>query len=140
VVVQEVVDDSDVGYKLSVEYRFRQHWFFQLGYADMGSAVVKNRNPAIEGREPIDYSIPSLFAGYLLFDEASRFNIHAKLGYAQLSTDAASYVIEKQQHSNQVALGAGVRWRLWRRLELQLEHEYYDKDARQTGLAVGYTF
>lgn len=138
--VWKVVDDSDVGYKLSVEYRFRQHWFFQLGYADMGSAVVKNRNPAIEGREPIDYSIPSLFAGYLLFDEASRFNIHAKVGYAQLSTDAASYVIEKQQHSNQVALGAGVRWRLWRRLELQLEHEYYDKDARQTGLAVGYTF
>ena len=105
--VWKVVDDSDVGYKLSVEYRFREHWFFELGYADLGSASVRNRNPAIVGREPIDYSTPSAFAGFLLFDEAQRFNVHAKVGYATLSTDAASYVIEKQQHSDQIAVGAG---------------------------------
>ncbi len=138
--VWKLVDDSDFGYKLSAEYRFLGRWFFELGYADMGSATVQNRNPAIEGREPIDYSIPSLFAGVLIFDPSNRFNVHAKVGYAQLSTDAASYVIEKQQHSDQIALGAGFRWRLWQRLELQLEHEYYDKDARQTGLTMGYTF
>lgn len=138
--VWKVVDDSDVGYKLSFEYRLRKHWFFELGYADMGSATVQNRNPAIEGRESIDYSIPSLFAGYLLFDEASWFNVHAKVGYAMLSTDAPSYVIEKQRHSDQLAFGAGLRARLWRHLELQIEHEYYDKDARQTGLGVRYAF
>jgi hypothetical protein len=138
--VWRVVDDSDVGYKLSVEYRFREHWFFELGYADMGSATVRSRNPAIVGREPIDYSTPSVFAGYLLFDEGQRFNAHAKVGYAQLSTDAASYVIERQQHSDQIALGAGVSVWLWQRFQLQLEHEYYDKDARQTGLTVRYAF
>jgi hypothetical protein len=62
------------------------------------------------------------------------------VGYAKLITDAATSVIEKQQNSDQIALGAGVRVRLWQHLELQLEHEYYDKDARQTGLAVGYAF
>jgi len=138
--VWKLVDDSDVGYKLSLEYRLREHWFFELGYADMGSALVQHRNPAIEGRESVDYSIPSVFAGYLLFDEASRFNIHAKLGYAQLRTDASNYVVEKQQHSEQIALGGGVRARLWQRLELQFEHEYYDKDARQTGFSVRYAF
>jgi hypothetical protein len=106
----------------------------------MGNASVRSRNPAIVGREPIDYSTPSLFAGFLLFDEAQRFNVHAKLGYARLSTDAASHVIEKQQHSDQLAFGGGIRMRVWQRLQLQLEHEYYDKDARQTGLAVRYTF
>jgi hypothetical protein len=138
--VWKLIDDSDVGYKVSAEYRFLNRWFFELGFADLGSATVRNRNPAIEGREPIDYSIPSVFAGVLLFDQASRFNVHAKVGFARLRTDAASYVIEKQQHSDQIALGAGVRVRLWQRLQLQLEHEYYDKDARQTGLALGYTF
>jgi large repetitive protein len=138
--VWKVTDDSDVGYKLSAAYRFHQHWFVEFGYADMGSATVTSLNPSIGGREQIDYSIPSVFAGYQLFDETSRFNVHAKVGYASLSTDAASYVIEKQQHSNQIALGAGARLRLWRRLEAQLEHEYYDKDARQTGLSLWYAF
>jgi len=138
--VWKLVDDSDVGYKVDVEYRFLERWFFELGYADMGSATVQNRNPAITGREPIDYSIPSLFAGVLLFDPSNRFNVHAKVGYAQLETDAASYVAEKQKNSDQIALGAGVRVRLWQSLELQVEHEYYDKDARQTGLIVQFAF
>lgn len=138
--VWKVTDDSDVGYKLSVEYRFLEHWFLEASYADLGSATVTNRNPAIVGREPIDYSIPSLFAGYLLFDEAQRFNVYAKVGYGQLQTDAASYVIEKQKHSDQIALGAGLRARIWQRLTAQLEFEYYDKDARQTGLAIRYAF
>jgi hypothetical protein len=138
--VWQVDDDSDFGYKLSVEYRFLQHWFFELGYADLGSATVKHRNPAITQRESIDYSTPAVFAGFLLFDEAQRFNIHAKVGFGRLSTDASSYVLEKQRHSDQIALGAGVRVRLWPRWELQVEHEYYDKDARQTGLGVQYAF
>ncbi len=81
-----------------------------------------------------------MFAGYLLFDEAQRFNVHAKVGYGRLSTDAASYVVEKQKHSDRsrsaqvFACGYGSVG------ELQLEHEYYDKDARQTGLAVQYAF
>lgn len=138
--VWKLVDDADAGYKVSAEYRFRDHWFLELGYADMGAATVVHRNPAIEGREKIDYSIPSLFAGYLVLGPASRFNIHVKAGYAMLSTDAVSHVIEKQQNSDQIALGAGARVRLWQRLELQLEHEYYDKDARQTGLSVRFAF
>lgn len=138
--VWKVVDDSDVGYKLSAEYRFRERWFLELGYAEMGSATVENRNPSIEGNEPIDYSVPGLFGGYLFLDPADRFNVHAKIGYAKLRTDAASHVIEKQQHSDQIALGAGVRVRVWQRFELQLEHEYYDEDARQTGLTMRYAF
>lgn len=138
--VWQVVDDSDVGYKLSAEYRFLDRWFFELGYADLGGATVRHRNPAIGLRESIDYSIPAVFAGFLLFDEAQRFNVHAKVGYGRLRTDAASYVVERQRHSDQIALGGGIRMRLWQRWELQLEHEYYDKDARQTGLSVQYTF
>lgn len=135
-----LVDDSDIGYKVSAEYRFRQRWFVELGYADMGSATVKHRNPAIERRETVDYSIPSLFGGYLFLDPENRFNLHGKIGYARLNTSASSFVIEKQQHGDQLALGAGVRMRLWKQLELQLEHEYYDEDARQTGLAIRYAF
>ena len=138
--VWQLVDDSDVGYKLSMEYRFLGRWLFELGYADMGSALLQHRNPAIVGREPLDYSVPSLFAGVLLFDPANRFNVHAKVGYAKLRTDAASYVVEKPQNDAQVALGGGIRVRLWQRFELTAEHEYYDKDARQTGVAVRYAF
>jgi opacity protein-like surface antigen len=57
-----------------------------------------------------------------------------------LRADALTYVIEKQQHSDQFALGAGASLRLWQRVKLQLEYEYYDKDARQAGLALLYGF
>jgi hypothetical protein len=136
----KVSDDSDVGYKLSAEYRFKNHWFFELAYADMGSATLTNRSPAVTEHEHIDYSIPSLFVGYSLLDESSRFNVNGKVGYAMLSTSASGVVIDKQQHDNQIALGLGVRARLWRRVELELQYEYYDKDARQAGFMLSYAF
>lgn len=138
--VWRVVDDSDHGFKVSAQYRFRSRFFLELGYADMGSAVVVNRNPAITGSEPVDYSAPSLLAGYLLFDPQARFNAHVKAGYAALLTDAADSVINKQQHSNQLALGAGVSVRLWQRLSAEVEYEYYDEDAKQVGFGLRYSF
>jgi opacity protein-like surface antigen len=138
--VWQVVDDTDHGFKVSAQYRFRDRWFVELGYADMGSAVVVSRNPSITGREPVDYTVPSLLGGYLLLDPDSRFNAHVKAGYAALLTDAADNVINEQQHSSQLALGAGVSLRLWSRLRAEIEYEYYDKDAKQIALGVRYSF
>lgn len=138
--VWRVVDDRDAGYKVRVDYRFREHWFLELGYADMGSATVDNRNPALQGREDVDYSAPSLLIGRFLFDPSQRLNPYVKAGYAMLQTDAADHVIEKQLNSSHFALGAGVQATLWRSVLLRFEMEYYDKDAQQIGLAVDYAF
>jgi hypothetical protein len=135
-----VVDTSDAGYKLTVEYRFFSRWSVEFGYADMGSAIVVNRNPSIAGREPVEYKVPSLLGGYLLFDPARRINVQVKAGYARLDTTAEFDIIDEQIKSHQLTLGAALRARIVKHLELQLEYEHYDKDARQAGLAVRYAF
>lgn len=136
----KVVDDGDSGYKVSVAYRFFEQWFVELGYAQLGSATLAHRNPAIEGRESVDYEAPSLLAGYLLLDPANSVNALVKVGYALLQTDAAADIIDKQVEDHQLVLGAGLRLRLLRRLEVQMEYEYYDKDAQLAGLSVRYAF
>jgi opacity protein-like surface antigen len=138
--VWRVVDDSDVGFKVSAQYRFRNRWFLELGYAEMGSAEVASRNPSFTQREEVEYRVPSLLAGYLLFDPEKRFNALVKIGYAALLTDSADNVIEEQQHNAQLVVGAGLRLHVWQRLHAELEYEYYDKDARQLGLGVRYSF
>ncbi|HEX7030442.1 MAG TPA: DUF4347 domain-containing protein [Gammaproteobacteria bacterium] len=136
----KLVDDGDTGFKLSLEYRFFERWFLELGYADLGSAALENLNPAIAGRKALDYKVPSLLAGYLLFDPASRFNVHLKAGYATLSNDFDARTSSEQLHGSQLALGAGARWRLLPQafpdLRLDLEFEAYDKDAAFIGLMV----
>jgi hypothetical protein len=112
----------------------------ELGYADMGNATVVNRNPSITGREPVSYEIPSLLGGYLLLDPESRVNVQVKAGYARLDTSADLDIIDEQIKGHQLALGAALRARVWKRLGLQLEYEAYDKDAWQLGLVARYSF
>src|SRR5690606_2311755 len=58
-----VVDEHDTGYRVSVAYEFRDRWFVELGYADLGRAHLENLNPAIEGREAVEYSAASAYVG-----------------------------------------------------------------------------
>ncbi|HEX7048548.1 MAG TPA: tandem-95 repeat protein [Gammaproteobacteria bacterium] len=140
----KLVDNSDIGFKLAVEYRFFERWFLELAYADLGSAGLRNLNPAITGDKALDYKVPSLMAGYLLFDPASRFNVHLKAGYASLQNNFDAQASSDQLHDSQLALGAGVRWRVLPQtlpdLRLQLELDYYDKDAVALGIMVMHAF
>ena len=104
------------------------------------AARSSNRNPSIAGREPVEYKVPSLLGGYLLLDPARRINVQVKAGYARLDTTAEFDIIDEQIKSHQLTLGAALRARIVKHLELQLEYEHYDKDARQAGLAVRYAF
>src|SRR5690606_17913606 len=131
---------ADSGFKVSARYRFHEHMFLELGYADLGSATLENLNPAIGEPEALDYTAPALFAGYLLFDGDAAFNLYAKAGYASLQTDADPRVSSEQVHDNQLALGAGAQWRFLPKLRLQLDVEQYDEDARAASLMLMYTF
>ncbi len=55
----QIVDDSDFGYKLSAEYRFKnREVMLELSYrGDGGARRSGTCDSAIEGREAIDYSI-----------------------------------------------------------------------------------
>ncbi len=136
----KVVDDHDTGYRVSVAYRFDARWFLELGYADLGSAVLEHRNPAIAGREAIDYRAPSAFVGALLFDPARRFNVGVKAGWASLRTSADARVLEERVHGSQLALGAALHLRVVEGAQLQLAYEHYDRDAQRLGVALRYEF
>lgn len=136
-----VVEQNDSAYKLSVGYQFTQRWFGEISYSDLGSAGLRNRNPAIQERGSISYTAPAIFAGFLLREPDSQLNGYVKLGYAVLETETSSAsVIRRDVHSNQLALGAGVEWRVTDRLAFRLELDSFDKDAQFLGVGVSSRF
>lgn len=136
----KVIDGDDAGFKYSLTYRFLDRWFVELGFADLGAAVVENRNPALGGSERITYKVPSVFAGYLLFDPESRFNVDLKAGYASLRTESAARVMRDQLNSDQFAFGATLHLRVTRQVRWQLEYERFDEDAQRSGIVFRYAF
>lgn len=136
-----VVDDKhDVAFKGQVGYHLFPHIFLEASYAFLGDATVKPRDPAFDDEEEVNYKTPAVWAGYLLFDPASRWNLYLKAGSAKLDTDARDIVDHKQEHNWQLALAGGVQYRFSRRWFARLEVDSYDKDARAAFLTVNRYF
>jgi outer membrane protein OmpA-like peptidoglycan-associated protein len=136
-----VVDDKhDVAFKGLVGYHVLPHVFLEASYAFLGDAVVVPRDSTIDVEEEVNYKTPAVWAGYMLFDPASRWNLYLKAGTAKLDTDARDIVDHEQEHNWQLALSGGVQYRFSRRWFARLEVDSYDKDARAAFLTVNRYF
>jgi opacity protein-like surface antigen len=134
-------DDNSNGYKVALGHYFKPKWFAELSYSDLGEAELDNLNPAITGTPTIDYRVAALFAGYQLREPESRWNLYAKVGVSAIFNEADDDRVDyDKQTSVQLALGAGLQWRITRRWFARLEYDAFDNDARFAGLSIGAWF
>ena len=136
-----VSESNSLGFNVYAGYRFKSHWFAELDYADIGSAEVNSRNPAIQGSEDITYKIPSLFVGYILGEPEQALNFYGKLGISNIINEVTdSRVPFEEQTSTQLSLGAGILWNISESLNLRVDATSYDKDAKYFNIGVIYYF
>ena len=138
----ELIDDSAQGYKATIGYRFLPQWYTEISYADLGSANIENRNPAIVGVEGISYKVPSLNLGYYLYSpEEQRWNVFVKGGIASIrNSPSAARVPFKKVESTQFAFGVGAEYQLTPHIFARAEVDSYDSDARQFVLSLNSYF
>lgn len=134
-------DDASEGWRIAVGRQFTPHWFAELNYTDAGEAGLSNRNPALDALIPdaaVSYKIPSLMAGYTVWENSKGFNLFGKAGIAAIRTAANdSRIGEKKQTNMQIVLALGASYRFatspWM---LGVEFDSYDKDAAGLFLTV----
>jgi len=141
--------DTSSGYKLTVGQHFKPHWIWELSYADLGTAGLKNdQRPGLfdvvnseVGQPEISYKIPAIWAGYYFRNPNNRFNVLAKVGVSAITNSANDNRIGyEKQTAVQVAFGIAAQWRLGSRFYARLGHDSYDTDANYTGVSVGMYF
>ena len=134
-------DDRSHGFGLHIGQHFSPHWYWELSYIDAGEAELNNVNPALNNQIPdaaIDYKIPSLMAGYYLWEKDHGWNLYAKAGLSFISTDATDARIgEEKQSTAQVAFGFGTQYRFENSAWFaQLQFDTFDRDARFLSLRI----
>lgn len=144
-------DDSDTGYEGLIGWRFKQRWFAELKYADLGGAGLDNIDPLREQAIPnaeIAYKVPSLMLGYRAFELWDRFTLYGKLGVASIDTtpengsdanlsNPVNSIDFEEQTSTQAVGGIGIEWQPRRsRWFARLNFDSYDKDANFLSLSI----
>ncbi|MEL7238002.1 MAG: OmpA family protein, partial [Planctomycetota bacterium] len=136
-------ENHDGGFGLFVGKYLDDHWFGELRYTTLGEAGLTNRNPAIAAAFPdaaIDYTVPSLMAGYRFRPEAS-LSPFVRAGLSFISNDASGGPIDfDRQNSMQVAFGGGADYALNERWFVRGDIDWYDRDAWFAGLYIGASF
>ncbi len=139
-------DDISDGWTAYLGMHFSEHWFAELAYSDIGEAGLGNAVPAIDRNldAGISYKIPSLMAGYYLFDADGNWNIYGKMGVGAIINNAendAGTVNFEEVTSVQfaVALGAELKFGSspWK---ARAEVASYDRDAWYASLSVARYF
>lgn len=138
---------TDSAGSLGIEVHLGQYitpkWFWELRYTDAGEAELGNVNSALDeaiSDAAISYKIPSIMAGYVVWSGA--VDVYMKAGMSFIETQSTdSRIGQDEQSSTQLAMGAGVQYRLpelpW---QVHLSLESYDRDARMFTLGVSRHF
>lgn len=131
-----VTDDNDSGLSFYIGHAIDEDLFAEFTYEELGTAELRNLNPAITYPLLVDYNVFDISAGYWLFDNEKDddFNIYASLGLAILDTDEGPEV--DQINGVQLSLGLGIEWFVNDNWSARLRIKAYDKDARSLGISV----
>ena len=138
-------DDQGAGYEIHIGQQFTPHWYWEINYAEPGEASLGNSDPALAALFPdaaIEYRIPSLSAGYYLWNRSEGWNLYGKAGISAIDTKSNTSAIEVDQKSSvQWVFGAGVQYRFknspW---FSRLEFTNYDRDAKFVALKLSRSF
>ena len=88
---------SDTGFEVLAGYRFSDHGFAELKYADLGQGDLTHNNQLIldEVSDPgVEYQVPSLMAGYLLRGAEDGFDVYISAGLGLITNSATGNRIE----------------------------------------------
>ena len=130
-------DKNDIAYKLFAGYPIKKHFFAEVSYEDMGSAVMRNLNPAITDKLNVSYKAFGTNVGYWLRERNADWNLYAKVGVAFLNTSTGETV--EQDNGTQLTLGAGIEWNFADNWFARLDLTGYDKDASVIGINIAHT-
>ncbi len=138
-------DDQDAGVEVHIGQHFRPHWFWEFSYAVPGEASLQHPDAAVMATAPgaaIEYKIPSLTAGYYLWENSRGWNLYAKAGVSAIDTKANFGGVEVDKASSaQLVLGAGIQYHFnntpW---FTRLEFNHFDRDARFVTLKLSRAF
>ncbi len=139
-----VDDTSSNGVEIHLGQYLTPNWFWELKYADAGEASLSNLNPRLTEAIPdaaVEYKIPSLMAGYVLWG-GTNVDVFVKAGVSAIATKASDRRIgQRAQTSTQMALGAGMNYTFadspW---QLNLVLDSYDRDARVVSFGISRHF
>ncbi|WP_039916943.1 putative Ig domain-containing protein [Cellvibrio mixtus] len=139
-----VDDTSSNGAGIYLGQYLTPHWFWELKYADAGEASLSNLNPRLTEAIPdaaVEYKIPSLMAGYVLWG-GTNVDVFIKAGVSAIATKASDRRIgQRAQTSTQLAVGAGMNYTFadspW---QLNLVLDSYDRDARVVSFGISRHF
>ena len=141
------VDKSnDLGFKVYLGYHFAEHWFTEIGYADLGEVRFSSNRSLIEDEETIHSKTPSLFLGYFLpldewFNASLPIDTFVKAGIASMNSSSSSSLLNvESQDSVLPAIGLGVEWAMLERWYLRSEYERFSADAGLLSLSVNFRF
>ena len=138
-----VDDSSSTATEIHLGQYISPKWFWELKYTDAGEAGLSNLNPALTALvkdAAITYKIPSLMAGYVVWDTAA-VDVYVKAGVSSISTECNDRRIGvKEQTTAQFAVGAGVRYNLAQSWSIDVGLDSYDRDARVLALGLSRRF
>ncbi len=137
----DVKDDSDFGFKLWLDYQFRERWFAEFEYANLGESSVQASAAALAANvfpaqftETIAYQHTSITALYDYPLPYEKFSVFAKAGiaYADIQSDWDIEVADRFSPS----IGLGTQYRFNKKYIARLEYETFSKDSNLLSLAI----
>ncbi len=134
------VDDEDNSWKIVGGYRFHENFAFEASYVDFGEMSA----PALTGVSgPFTAEAKGFSAFAVGMIPVPYVDLYAKLGAAQIDSEAQGLPDDIDDDATEFAYGAGAQWR-WRNLALRAEYEVFDTDVigdvDQISLGATYTF
>jgi hypothetical protein len=133
------IDADDSGWKAFAGISILKFLGVEASYRDFGNPEESQGASSVEA-EITGYDLSAL--GRLPLGK--RFEVFAKAGYANLSTEAsitdAGDTVESDEDDGETFFGAGLSWKFGRRLGLRAEYEEFDVDTSLSVWSVGVTF
>ncbi len=125
----EVDDSRDFAWKLTLGYEVSDRLSLELLYADLGEATLKPQGS-------IEYQIFGVSGRYSFYHEdgptgfASHqgFSLYGKLGVGKMNNEGENITYHRV-HDVHILYGVGAEYGMGEDLSVNLEAEFYDKDA-----------
>lgn len=136
-----VKEDSDTGFKLWLDYQFRERWMLEVEYAKLGASTVEGSAAAIatnvftaQFSEDISYQHFSTTALYDYPLPFKTLSVFAKggLAYADVQSDLNIKVEDRLSPS----LGAGLQYRIKEKYLARFEYETFSSDSNLISLGI----
>jgi len=139
--IYSVKEDGDLGYKVWLDYQFRDRWMLEVEYADLGAASIEASDAAIatnvfpaQFSEEVSYqhfSTTTLYDYPLPYESLSVFG-KVGLAYANIQSDLNLKIEDRLSPT----FGTGLHYIFQKKFITRFEYETFSKDSHLISLGV----